>query len=94
MILDSGDMSYKRIKPKGSTITYLQKGAPHEFGHAIGNVRKRKRGDEYPSDSSHHADKNSIMNLGMQVRDRHFRTLEEKFDKVIRGVKFEPHAES
>ena len=92
--LDTNDMKFKTIVPKDSTIAYFQKGAPHEFGHAIGNMPNFKRGDEYPSSSSHYFDKASIMNVGMEIRDRHFQTIEEKLDKVIRGVKFKPYTKS
>ncbi len=55
----------------------------HEFGHAIGNTTILGRGDEYKSTSPHVKDFDSIMNVGNQLRDRHFRTIRDELNKMI-----------
>lgn len=87
--LDTEDMRLTLKK----TITspekrYFQKGIAHEFGHAIGNTIVLERGDEYGEDKPHSKDYGSIMNSGMILRDRHFRTIDEKLDDVIAGTEF------
>jgi hypothetical protein len=69
-----------------------QKTAAHEFAHTFGNVSKNKRGDEYPKkkvpNSPHVLDQNSILNIGMQLRERHFRTLLEELHPMIKDTGF------
>jgi hypothetical protein len=65
-----------------------QKTVAHEFAHTFGNVFKNKRGDEYPKKSSHAIDQNSILNIGMQLRERHFRTLLEELHPMIKDTGF------
>lgn len=64
---------------------------PHEFGHAMGNTATLGRGDEYKSSSSHLADTGSIMNIGTELRKRHFRTLLEEMNKMIPDTTFAVH---
>jgi hypothetical protein len=59
---------------------------PHEFGHAIGNTAVLARGDEYQTTSPHLADTTSIMNIGREMRARHFRTIIEQMDLMVPGV--------
>lgn len=61
---------------------------PHEFGHSIGNSWVFKRGDEYKKSSPHFADKASVINVGRQLRSRHFRTMLPELDAMIPGTKF------
>ncbi len=61
---------------------------PHEFGHAVGNSSVLGRGDEYASSSSHLADTDSLLNIGRQLRVRHFRTLLEEMNKMIPNTTF------
>jgi hypothetical protein len=64
---------------------------PHEFGHAVGNTAVLNRGDEYNAGSPHLADTNSIMNIGRQLRVRHFTTLLEEMNKMIPNTTFAVH---
>jgi hypothetical protein len=64
---------------------------PHEFGHAIGNTAVLGRGDEYNAGSANLADTTSIMNIGTQLRTRHFRTLLEAMNTMIPGTTFAVH---
>ena len=59
---------------------------PHEFGHAIGNTVVLGRGDEYQTTSPHLADSESIMNVGREMRARHFRTIIDQLDLMVPGV--------
>ncbi|MBI3461729.1 MAG: hypothetical protein HY000_01515 [Planctomycetes bacterium] len=64
---------------------------PHEFGHAVGNTSTLGRGDEYASSSSHLADSTSILNIGKELRERHFTTLLEEMNKMIPNTTFAVH---
>ena len=64
---------------------------PHEFGHAVGNTSVLNRGDEYRASSPHLADTDSILNIGRQLRIRHFRTLLEEMNKMIPNTTFAVH---
>jgi len=59
---------------------------PHEFGHAIGNTAVLDRGDEYRKDSPHLADTKSLLNIGKELRTRHFTTILEEMNKMVSGV--------
>lgn len=62
----------------------------HEFGHMLGLA------DEYKSDSTHYEDKNSVMNLGAEVRDRHLAHFvnwaKPHIDDVANGQEEEPNS--
>lgn len=73
--------------PKVCTVGF--KSVPHEFGHAIGNTSVLGRGDEYASDSPHLADTDSILNIGRQLRERHFKTMLEEMNKMVPNTTFE-----
>ena len=60
----------------------------HEFGHSMGNTGVLNRGDEYRPTSPHHADKASVINVGRELRTRHFRTMLEEMNQMIPGVRF------
>ncbi len=64
---------------------------PHEYGHAIGNTSTLGRGDEYVSASPNLADTDSIMNIGTQLRQRHFRTLLEAMNAMIPDTTWAVH---
>jgi hypothetical protein len=55
----------------------------HEFGHAAGNTAVLSRGDEYRTTSPHTNDHASIMNVGSQLRNRHFRTIIDELNLMI-----------
>jgi len=59
---------------------------PHEAGHAFGNTAVLSRGDEYVASSAHLADTASIMNIGTELRQRHFRTILDEMNRMISGV--------
>lgn len=59
---------------------------PHEFGHSIGNTWVLSRGDEYNAASTHLADADSILNVGTDLRKRHFKTLIEEINKMTPGT--------
>lgn len=61
---------------------------PHEFGHAAGNTAVLNRGDEYKPTSAFLADTDSIMNIGHQLRARHFRTIIEELNSMLPGCTF------
>lgn len=60
----------------------------HEFGHAAGNTSTLNRGDEYAAASAHKNDQGSIMNMGNQLRNRHFQTILEELNKMIADTTF------
>ena len=60
----------------------------HEFGHAIGNTVKLKRGDEYYSpykaaQSPFVGDTASIMNIGGKLRRRHLQGTLDELNRMI-----------
>lgn len=67
-----------------------QTGMIHEFGHMIGLP------DEYNRDSTHFGDKNSVMNRGAEVRDRHLAHFlnwaKPHIDDVADGKKVGPNS--
>jgi LysM domain-containing protein len=67
---------------------FKQVTAAHEFGHAIGNTVVLDRGDEYHVDHAHEFERKSMMNVGMQLKKRHARTLVEELNKMIPDTKF------
>lgn len=67
------------------------KSVPHEAGHAFGNSSTLGRGDEYASTSPHLADTDSILNIGTDLRKRHFRTILEEMNKMIPNTTFAVH---
>lgn len=66
-----------------------QYGIAHEFGHAMGNVKAYNTGDEYYRDSPHFDDFESIMNLGNEVRHRHYGYVIQLLEKMLPETKFE-----
>ncbi len=84
--LDTEDTVVRRT---GKTTTQLP--VAHEFGHAIGNTRTLRRGDEYKKGHTHYADKTAMMNVGDELRKRYFRTLIEELNEMIPGVTFSVH---
>jgi len=60
----------------------------HEFGHAAGNTVVLGRGDEYPAASAHTNDHASMMNVGSQLRDRHFQTILDELNTMIPDTTF------
>ena len=89
IILDTKDTSWRKI-PRGGK-NYFQYPVVHEFGHAAGNsifARNGMHGDEYKSSSSYYKDKNSLMNIGSKLRDRHLDYLLSQLNTMIPSAQF------
>lgn len=91
--LDSNDATPVRRCTTPATagatpVCHRQIPAAHEFGHAAGNTAVLSRGDEYHSHSTHTADDSSIMNIGNQLRGRHFTTILEELNAMIPNCTF------
>jgi len=68
--LDSEDVVIRKRTENGKI--YGQIPVSHEFGHTVGNsVYWNLHGDEYKAESTFVLDKDSIMNIGNQLRKRH-----------------------
>lgn len=62
----------------------------HEFGHAVGNSKHGPagHGDEYHEDGVHFDDKDSMMNIGSELRKRHADHLIGELNKMIPNTTF------
>lgn len=76
----------KQKQPVGVTKQY---GVAHEFGHALGNIAAYNTGDEYPSNSPYFDDFDSIMNIGNEVRHRHYGYVTQLLEKMLPETKFD-----
>jgi hypothetical protein len=76
--------------PGGPTPVACFKQIPvaHEFGHAAGNTAVLSRGDEYGTGHVHEADATSMLNIGTQLRDRHFTTIIDELNTMIPNTTF------
>ncbi|MCV6629563.1 MAG: hypothetical protein OIF50_06860 [Flavobacteriaceae bacterium] len=90
MYLDSNDHTY--VKHLAGGKFWKQLPSAHEFGHVIGNVYtlgNPDHGDEYRPRSTYFSGNNweSIMSVGMELRDRHafyiIETLNSQYDDAI-----------
>ncbi|MFD1603396.1 hypothetical protein ACFSJW_12250 [Flavobacterium artemisiae] len=74
----------------GAPINVSQKNIAHEFGHAIGNSSSiaGMHADEYNTASPFNSDKVSIMNVGMELRIRHFDYILGEIDAMLTNTKF------
>lgn len=69
--LDTEDV--KLFNRFNSAKTYGQYPISHEFGHVTGNIPLYGlHGDEYLPASIYHSDTSSILNIGNQIRARHY----------------------
>lgn len=84
--LDTLDTVFRIRTKEGKQFKQIT--AAHEFGHAIGNTWVKARGDEYHVDHAHEFERKSMMNVGMQLKKRHARTLVEDLNKMIPDTKF------
>lgn len=79
-----------------ANVGALQVIVAHEFGHTLGNcpseagngARNQYTGDEYERDSPFYYDKSSIMNLGSELRTRHFAYLRDMLQSMVPGTQF------
>lgn len=62
---------------------------PHEFGHTLGY-----RNDEYEQDSGYFEDRDSIMNVGRDLRSRHVKLLCQTLHQMVPGCEFVPFISS
>ncbi len=67
---------------------FYRKTILHEFGHTLRNIANYDRGDEYNRRSSYFDDEESIMNLGSEIKERHFSYLLEEINTMIPFTKF------
>jgi hypothetical protein len=67
-----------------------QKNIAHEFGHTLGNVVsiKNMHGDEYKPKSSYYSDVSSLMNLGMELKARHFDYIVKEINTIMPNTHF------
>ncbi|KAF2507617.1 hypothetical protein EYY60_16815 [Flavobacterium zhairuonense] len=74
----------------GAPTNVSQKNIPHEFGHAIGNSSSitGMHADEYNPSSTFFSDKISIMNVGMELRTRHFDFILQEINTMIANTNF------
>lgn len=86
--LDTNDFNVRTNCIGTPSVCHRQTPVTHEFGHAAGNTVVLGRGDEYPASSPHSGDHASIMNIGSQLRQRHFRTIIDELNKMIPGTTF------
>lgn len=95
IILDSKD-----YKARTDKIAPGQYPVSHELGHTFKNESglypNRRFGtlDEYKrtkgvSDSRYHSDRGSIMNIGNDVRERHYAYLKEQLNRLLPTAMFE-----
>jgi len=87
--LDTLDTRKRKIPIGGNN--YHQYPVAHEFGHAAGNsifATRGMHGDEYRSSSPYIRDRNSIMNAGMELRDRHLDYLIRQLNTMITNSSF------
>lgn len=78
---------------------YTQNTISHEFGHTLNNVGSHSfpqnlttqfvDGDEYQSTSNFYNDEKSIMNIGNQIRRRHFKSVVDALNTMIPDTTFE-----
>ncbi|WP_159280336.1 hypothetical protein [Tenacibaculum maritimum] len=80
MNLDTLDTSKQKRIVQGKN--YFQYPVVHEFGHSVGNSIAVGHGDEYNS-SSYSMDKNSLMNVGDELRDRHLDFIISELNTMI-----------
>jgi hypothetical protein len=88
--LDSNDIA-ARVRCVGPVrgVCMTQMPVAHEFGHAVGNSRfAGGGGDEYPDRSQHTLDLGSMMNRGIELRNRHFDHLLAELTGIIPDTTF------
>ena len=94
--LNTGDLKDYRACTSQPAATQVCKdnfnAIPHEFGHAVGNTSALNRGDEYRATSPNLADTESILNIGKQLRTRHFTTMIEEINKMTPGTTWTVHS--
>jgi len=84
--LDTNDLTWRKfgIGKDGTRQLPVQ----HEFAHAFGNVPERGHGDEYRDGSPYQDDNRSIVNVGDQLRTRHFDHLLSELNQMVPDTRF------
>jgi LysM repeat protein len=85
--LDSEDTKLKDLRGTGKKED-KQSPFAHEFGHAVGNSKHgpAAHGDEYKAGHANFADKESMMNIGNQLKKRHADHLILELNKMIKDT--------
>ncbi|WP_159295629.1 hypothetical protein [Tenacibaculum maritimum] len=87
--LDTKDTSWRRrVRAQESFYQYP---IAHEFGHAVGNsihASSGMHGDEYNPSSNYFKDKNSLMNIGNRLKDRHLDYILRELNTMVSNSKF------
>ncbi len=80
----------KSLHKVGAPKGVNQVNIPHEFGHSLGNSSgiPKMHADEYNTGSSFYNDKNSLMNVGMELRARHFDFIIKEINTMIPDTEF------
>lgn len=89
IILDTEDTS--QVKRNEGGVDYFQTPVVHEFGHAAGNSIVSipgMHGDEYKVSSSFYHDKQSLMNIGSDLRIRHLDYILTQLNSMIPNTSF------
>jgi len=86
--LDTNDFNTRTNCRGTPRVCHKQIPVAHEFGHAAGNTAVLGRGDEYKASSPHVNDHSSIMNVGSQLKSRHFQTILDELNLMIPGATF------
>lgn len=82
IFLDTEDLRYTHKGNYNNKKVY-QSPILHEYGHAIGFLE-----DEYTKNSSFYHDKLSLMNIGNELRNRHFAYLLKELNTILPGTNF------
>lgn len=84
-----------RIRDRNGVPVPCQIIVAHEFGHTFGNcptagnaAKHQYTGDEYEQDSPFYYDEASIMNVGSELRTRHFAYLRDLLQSMVPGTRF------
>lgn len=87
--LDSEDTKLKDLRSTGKDKD-KQSPFAHEFGHAVGNSKHSAaaHGDEYKASSPFHAEKESMMNIGTELKKRHADHIILELNKMIKDTVF------
>jgi hypothetical protein len=72
----------------GPMACFKQIPVAHEFGHAAGNTGVLNRGDEYNAGHANEADATSMLNIGNELRNRHFTTILEELNRMVPNTTF------
>ncbi|MET0375407.1 MAG: hypothetical protein ABW128_14285 [Rhizorhabdus sp.] len=84
--LDTNDTTIRTFLKDKTPTTQVP--VAHEYGHAFGNVPQAGHGDEYKDDSIYRKDVASMINVGDQLRVRHFDHLLAEMSQMAPDTHF------